>query len=140
MSLANILSKVVQKILDEPRVKEIFQSFEGVSVTLKLRGDKTVTFTVKNGKPVVVEGEVQNATAIAEVDAKEFCRFIDGREHFGGLFKIDFEKYFRTCKGEFYDFGGDFMLLGPICNELNRLYGEDQEFRDFIEKYKGEKL
>jgi hypothetical protein len=126
----------VEKFSDNPENKEAFRGFEGDSIVLRLLGDKTITFTVKNGKLVALDGEVQNATAIAEIDAKEFCKFIDGRLDFAGLFSTDYPKYFRNVKGAFYDFGGDFTLLAPICDKLTKLYKEDSAFRDMIDKYK----
>jgi hypothetical protein len=138
MSLSDVIKKAIDRISEKPGIKDKFQSFEGDKVALKLKGDKTLIFTVTDGVPVLVESEaeVQSARAVAEIDAKEFAKFIDGREHFGALFKIDFEKQFKTEKGEFYDFGGDFMLLGPLCDELTRVYMEDSEIRNMMEKYK----
>lgn len=136
MFLADILRKGVQKFSNDDETKSMFQSFEGDSVALYLRGDKTVTFLVKDSRPIAVEGEIQNPSAIAEIDAKEFTRFIDGRTHFGELFTTEFGKYFWARKGEFYDLGGDFMLLGAISDRLIKVYKEDPEFRDMVDKYK----
>jgi hypothetical protein len=83
----------------------------------------------------VIEGEVQNPTAIAEIDAKEFCKFIDGRLDFAGFATVDYPKHFRNIKGEFYDFGGDFMLLGPIFDKLMKLYKENPEFKHALDEY-----
>ena len=139
MSLADILRNGIERIADDDETKRFFQSFEGENVVLNLIGDNTVTFTVKDGRPVVIEGEVPNPTAIAEIDAIEFTRFIDGREHFGGLMTVEFGGYFQARKGEFYDLGGDFMLLGPVSDRLIKLYREDPEFRDRVDKYKHNK-
>jgi len=138
MSIADIITKGVQKFSDDDETKSLFQSFEGDSVVLRLRGDKAVTFMVKDGRAIVLEEEIQNPSAIAEVDALEFTRFIDGREHFGGLMTVEFGRYFQAKKGGFYDLGGDFMLLGPISDRLMKIYREDPEFRDMVDKYKCE--
>lgn len=138
MSLADIIVRGVQKFSDDDETKRMFQSFEGDSVVLYLRRDKAVTFMVKDGRPIALEGEIENPSAIAEIDAIEFTRFIDGREHFGGLMTVEFGRYFQARKGEFYDLGGDFMLLGPISDRLMKVYREDPEFRGMVDKYKCE--
>ena len=135
MFLADILIEGVQRFSDDEETKSIFQSFEGDSVALYLRGDKTVTFIVKDARPTALEGEVQNPSAIAEIDAIEFTRFIDGRTHFAELFTTEFGTYFEARKGKVYDFGGDFMLLGPISDRLMKLYREDLEFRNMVDNF-----
>jgi len=139
MSLAAILRNGIERIADDDETKSLFQSFEGDSVALYLRGDKTVTFTVKDGRPVVLEGEVPNPTAVADIDALEFLRFADGRTHFAELFTTEFGTYFDVKKGKFDELGGDFMLLGPVSDRLIKLYREDTEFRDMVDKYKHSK-
>lgn len=140
MTLAGIIREAIKKVLARSHVKEIFQNFEGDKVALKLRGDRTLIFTVSDGMPIIVEVEreedIQNANAIAEVDVREFIRFIDGSEHFGALFSTDLKRIFKTIKGDFYDLGGDFMLIGPICEELANMCMNDPELQSMIEKYK----
>lgn len=84
--LADILREGVQKFSDDYETRSIFQGFEGDGVALYLRGDRTVTFIVKDARPIILEGDVQNRSAIAEIDAMEFVGFIDGRTHFAELF------------------------------------------------------
>jgi len=58
-----------------------------------------------------------------------------GRTHFAELFTTEFSTYFDAKKGEFYDLGGDFMLLGPISDRLIKLYREDLEFRNMVDNF-----
>jgi len=133
--LGDVLIRVVQKFPQDEESERVFRSFEGDSVTLHLRGDRTVTFMVKDGRPIVVEGEIENPSAIAEIDVGEFIKFIDGSKHFGELFTTEFGTYFQARKGEFYDLGGDFMLLGPFSDRLIKAYKADPEFRNLVNSF-----
>ena len=136
MSLTGILMDGIQKIASTPNTESLFQSFEGEKVALNLIGDNIITFTVKDGRLIALEGNIPNPTAMADIGVREFIRFIDGRTHFAELFTTEFGTYFQARKGEFYDLGGDFMLLGPVSDRLTKLYTEDPGFRDMVNNYK----
>ncbi|MEM3823604.1 MAG: hypothetical protein QXH87_01590 [Candidatus Bathyarchaeia archaeon] len=139
MYLAEIIKDAIKRVSAKPGIEEKFKSFEGEKIALKLKGDKAIVFKVQNGIPTVTESEVevQNANAIAEVEVEEFVKFVDGNKHFASLFSMDLKEIFKAERGEFYDFGGDFMLLGPMLEELTNIYKEDPDIRNEIEKYKG---
>ena len=135
MSLAAIIKNGMEKIAKNPESKDYFVGFEGDSVGLNLIGDSPVTIKVEGAKPVVFEGEIQDAKVVVDVVVRKFLGFIDGRTPFGGLFTTEFPEYFQAKKGKFDEMGGDFALLNPVSDRLIKLYKEDAEFREMVDNF-----
>jgi hypothetical protein len=64
---------------------------------------------------------------------ENFVSFINGKRDFPGLFTHEFPHYFTPTVGEYYDFGGDFMLMAPVFDGLSRVYKTSSVFRECIE-------
>jgi hypothetical protein len=133
MTVTEALILGVSGIAGMAEVQEMLTIFEGQAVSFQIKGYGTVTFAYKGGKLVLEKGQARGVKGAAEVSLLDFLSFINGKREFPGLFTHEFPHYFKATVGEYYDFGGDFMLMGPVFDGLSKLYRMDPGFKAAID-------
>ncbi|MCX8126449.1 MAG: hypothetical protein N3E40_04870, partial [Dehalococcoidia bacterium] len=76
---------------------------------------------------------LEGYTARASISRDDLIKGIDGTMDFAGMFIKDFKAILSPSKGQIYDYGGDFMLLGPAVDAFARYYQTNQSFRKEVD-------
>ena len=133
MSVTDVIAHGVQGIAQLREINEMLPVFEGQAVSFSILGGEVITFAYRDGRLLLERGQSSDVKGAAEVSMVDFISFINGKREFPGLFTHEFPHYFKPTVGEYYDFGGDFMLMGPVYDGLSRLYRSDPAFQKLID-------
>jgi hypothetical protein len=133
MTVTEVLILGVGGIARMAEVQEMLTIFEGQAVSFQIKGDEAFTFSYQGSKLVLEKGQARGVKGAAKVSLLDFLSFVNGKREFPGLFTHEFPHYFKATVGGYYDFGGDFMLMGPVFDGLSRLYRSDSGFKAAID-------
>lgn len=133
MSVADVIGYGLKGIASLREINEMLPIFEGQAVSFSIMGGEVITFVYRGGRLILEKGQSPGVKGAAEVSLVDFISFINGKREFPGLFTHEFPHYFKPTVGEYFDFGGDFMMMGPVFDGLSRIYRSDPAFQRSID-------